>query len=170
MSNLNNLMISWRGWENILCIAMMRNVMMSTAHFVHINNVTEVNDTDFLCWVSTKTSKINYILKQGEIIVTASFPLLCPFAWPQLPQSSNTARTFLLNFPYSQDFELQNGTNSTVCLLRKKNNKERKRTKKNKKEEKEERENQQGGEREQHLVRQEDNHYWPMTMHLPLSL
>ena len=48
--------------------------------------------------------------------MTAPFPLLCLFAWPHLPPSSNLARTFLLNFPYSQDFELQNGTSPEAIM------------------------------------------------------
>merc|ERR1711989_75520 len=45
MSNLNNLTISLRSLENILTIAMLRNVIMRTAGYVDINNTTVVKDT-----------------------------------------------------------------------------------------------------------------------------
>ena len=166
---------------------MLRNVIMKTAGYVDINNITVVKDTVFLCWVSPKTSKINYTLNKEQWLWLRPSPssvcllgLICPNH--QIQQGA-----FYLIFQILKIFSCKMAQSPIVCLNMLKGKKKKKIEKEKRKEkwkkkgnrkkrEKKERrkkikrrekmrQNQQGGEREQHLVLQEDDHWWPCSYH-----
>ena len=113
---------------------------MKTAGYVDINNITVVKDTVFLCWVSPKTSKINYTLNKEQWLWLRPSPssvcllgLICPNH--QIQQGA-----FYLIFQILKIFSCKMAQSPIVCLnmLKEKKKKKIEKEKRKKKEKKNE--------------------------------